>query len=368
MASIRWAVPALLLIFIAVCGCATSSSHWSIAINGDETSGINDTLYGELQNCCESFDGYTGVPLEIFLYYHGDYPITSVSYENQTYDWEKVAYSAGYKDIPMLVLPNGSIYYDGAVEKPENINVSVVERPGVSTLDIEPSVLYALGIGGDDELIHRNASRVVIFYVDALGYQRYTDARNESLVDNISSMGETIRAIDVFPSVSIVNSKALVTGKSPNLYKGNLKSYNPDGLTMLDIAERHGLKAIWVDGKATPVSLNQTIHTLDVNSDGIEGDEVANAAIAQYKAGENLTIVHFKDTDTIAHRSGPESAESKAALKHTDELIGKIVKSLDNGTVVIVFSDHGGHLVENGGNHGSLLPDDMIVPIIIGYV
>jgi len=238
----RWAVPALLLIFIAMCGC-TTASHWSIAINGNGSSAINDSLYGELQNCSESFDGYTGVPLEIFLYYEGDYPITSVSFDNRTYDWETVAHDAGYKDIPMLVLPNGSVYYDGVVSKPESINVSVAERPGVSTLDIEPSVLYALGIGGDDDLIHRNASRVVIFYVDALGYQRYTDARNESLVDNITSLGETFRAIDVFPSVSIVNSKALITGKSPNLYKGELKSYYPDGPTMLDIAGQHGLQA-----------------------------------------------------------------------------------------------------------------------------
>ncbi|HEY3421946.1 MAG TPA: alkaline phosphatase family protein [Methanocellaceae archaeon] len=365
MNGIRWAVPALLLIFIALCGC--TATHWSIAINGDVSAAINDSAYGELQNCSESFDGYTGVPLEIFLYHDGDYPITSVSFDNRTYNWTEVAYSAGYADIPMLVLPNGSIYYEGTVTKPSDIDVSIVERPNVSTLEIEPSVLYALGIGGDDELIHRNASRVVIFYVDALGYQRFTDARNESLVDNITSLGETIRAIDVFPSVSIVNSKTLVTGKPPDLEKGALKSYYPDGPTMFDIAEQHGMKALWVDGKATPVSLNQTLYTLDTNGDGLEGDEVADAAIAQYKAGENLMVVHFKDTDTIAHSTGPESPRSKAVLKHTDELIGKIVKSLDNGTVVVVFSDHGGHLIENGGNHGSLLPDDMIVPIVIGY-
>jgi hypothetical protein len=368
MSKMRWAVPALLLIFIAACGCTSPSSHWSVAINGNASGSINDTLYGELQNCSETFDGYTGVPLEIFLYYWGDYPITSLSFDDHTYDWEQAAYSAGYKDIPMVVLPNGSIYYEGVVSKPKNINVSVVERPDVSTLDIEPSVLYALGIGGDDDLIHTNASRVVIFYVDALGYQRYSDARNESLVDNISSLGETIKAIDVFPSVSIVNSKALVTGKAPDLYKGELKSYLPDGPTMLDIAGQHGLQAVWVDGKATPVTLSQTLHTVDLNGNGFEGDEVADAAIARYKAGENLTIVHFKDTDTIAHSTGPESAESKAALKRTDEMIGKIVNSLDNGTIVIVFSDHGGHPVENGGNHGSLLPEDMIVPIVIGYV
>jgi hypothetical protein len=76
----------------------------------------------------------------------------------------------------------------------------------------------------------------------------------------------------------------------------------------------------------------------------------------------NLLFVHFKDTDSIAHDKGPYSDESMAALQFADTQIGRMLPLLDPGTMVIVYADHGGHTTFDGGHHGTLIPEDMIIP------
>jgi len=357
----------LFLIAVTLSGCVSHGQGWTLIINGDSNKTIDGALYGTLKNDSETIDGATGIPLEIFLYYYGVFPVTSVSYDGATYDWETVAYNAD-KDIPMLVEPDGSLYYSGKTARVTDINVTVAEKPNVSTLDIEPSVLYALGAGGREDLIDNKTDKVVLFYVDAMGYQRYMDALQKGLVDNMSALGEPIKAVCVYPSVSQTNAKAMATGLAPDLVRGDFRSYLPYNDTMLDILDKKGMRAVWVDGDTAPVKLNDTVYNLDTNKDGSEDDEVADSAIQQYQMGANLTIVHFSDTDIQMHLHGPDSPEAQGALKMADSLIGKIVKNLDNGTVVIVYADHGCHMIITGGNHGTLLPDDMYIPIIIGRV
>jgi predicted AlkP superfamily pyrophosphatase or phosphodiesterase len=107
---------------------------------------------------------------------------------------------------------------------------------------------------------------------------------------------------------------------------------------------------------------------IDMNGDGSEDDEVTAAAIGEYRAGADFMVVHFKDTDTIMHDHGPYTPEGRASVKTADAEIGKILESLDNGTVVVIYADHGCHTARRGGNHGTLIPDDMYIPLIVGRV
>ena len=362
------ALPALFLLFlfiVAASGCVSEGRGWSFTINGDPLKTVNGSLYGQLKNDTKTYDGVTGIPLEIFLAYYGVYPITDVSYNGVVYNWSDAAYAAD-KDIPMLVEPNGSVYYAGKKELPANINATVVEKPGVSTLDVAPSVLYALDAGGEEDLIHEKANKVVIFYLDAFGYERYLDARQRGLVDNISSLGEPVKAVCVYPSITQNNAKAMATGLAPDLARGDFRSYLPYNDTVFDILERKGLDAVWVDGNGPPVSVNHTILSTDKNGDGSEDDEATDSAIAEYRAGADFMVVHFKDTDTIMHDYGPYSPEGLASVKTADAEVGKILESLDKGTVVIIYADHGCHTARRGGNHGTLIPDDMYIPLIVG--
>lgn len=100
-----------------------------------------------------------------------------------------------------------------------------------------------------------------------------------------------------------------------------------------------------------------------------EADEVADEAIRQYCDEDiDLMFVHFKDPDKLQHINGPFSEKGRDSLEYVDGQLGRVLDVLEPGTVVMVFADHGGHNTIAGGNHGTLLPVDMIVPIIVHVV
>ncbi|HEY3272913.1 MAG TPA: alkaline phosphatase family protein [Methanocella sp.] len=357
-----------LFLVLAASGCTGSTKDWAITINGDSAYTINSTVYASIAASSETINNTNGVTLEEFLYRFGIYPVTSVTIDGHAYDWAWFASTTDF-DTPVLVLPNGSIFDGQSFLKADNIIVNVTEKPAYSSLDIEPSMLYALGLGGNDTLIHEKSDRIVLFYVDALGYERYQEAKSKGIIDNITSLGEPIEISCVYPSVSIVNSKTLVSGIPPNASKGDLRSYYPDGPTVLEAASQQGLTAYWIDGKTSPVNLGDyVIYRQDRNKDGYEASEVVTEAIGKYDNGANLLFVHIKDTDSVAHAHGPYSAQSMAALQFADEQIGRMLPFLDPGTMVIIYADHGGHTTFDGGNHGTLIPEDMIIPFIVHIV
>jgi predicted AlkP superfamily pyrophosphatase or phosphodiesterase len=290
-----------------------------------------------------------------------------VSYNGTTYDWKSVAYQSD-KDDMVLVTPNGSLYYLGRSVHANNVNVNVTPIPAVSTLDIEPSILYALNAGVTQKGIIPKSNKIVLIYIDAFGYQRYEDSQSMGIVNNITALGEPIKAVCVFPSVSQPNAKAMVTGVGPDLEKGDFWSYIPDNETVLDILNGQNKTAIWVDGDSAPVQVSSAVYNTDKNGDGSQDDEAADAAIQQYKAGADLVIVHFDSTDKVMHQSGPNSTSAEAAVKRADALVGKIESNLDNGTTLVVWADHGCHTTKDGGDHGTLQPDDMYIPIFVHTV
>jgi hypothetical protein len=339
-----------------------------MTVNGDGAHAINSSAYSKIANSSISINGTTGVPLEEFLYLDGIYPVISVSINGHACNWSWLA-STTDRDQPMLVMPNGSIFDGQSFLRTDNIVVQTTDRPEHSSLDIEPSLLYALGIGGNSSLIQDKSNRIILFYVDALGYERYGQAKSKGIINNITSLGEPVEISCVYPSVSIVNSKTLVSGIPPNASKGDLRGYFPDGPTILEAVAQNGLSAYWIDGKTSPVNLGDfVIYRPDKNKNGYEADEVTTEALLKYGNEANLLFVHYKDTDSIAHDKGPYSDESMAALQFADAQIGRMLPMLDPGTMVIIYADHGGHTTFDGGNHGTLIPEDMIVPFIVHVV
>lgn len=367
MRSIKIAALCALSLFflVAISGCTGSNDQWSMTVNENRGMSINAPLYHDLINTSITVDNFTGIPLEMFLDNYGLYPLASVSFDGRTYNWSDVAYNAEL-DLPFLVLPNGSIYDGMSISRADNIDVVLTEKPNHTTLEITPSILYALGAGGEEDLIKQKSKRVVVFYIDGMGYKRYSQARALGLIDNISAMGEPIKALDQYPSISQVNAIALVTGQPSDLRAGGFRNAYPSGSTVLDLVSEKGMTAEWVGGKTSPVNLGDRMDLVrNFNDNGYEADEVATEAIWDYGDDVNLLFVHFKDTDTKQHLSGPFSDTGMASMEYVDQQFGRVINNLAPGTIVVVFADHGGHNTVAGGNHGTLLPEDMVVPIIV---
>lgn len=355
----------VIITLLAASGNVNDKRSWSFTINGDKEFTVDRPLYDHLVNCSVTLDEVTGVPLEIFLYYYDLYPVISVSMNCHAYDWSELAYNADYYQ-PFLVLSDGRIYDGKSCYFVDDVEVALAERPVHSTTEIAPSILYAMGIDESPGLINNRSTRVVIFYVDGMGYERYLKAKSPGLIQNITSLGEPIGAVCVYPSVSRVNSKALVTGDRPELQKGDFWSRNPDNVTILEKVTENNMTALWIDGVGTPVNLgNFTVTCPDKNNNGHESDEVTDEAIRRYDAGTNLLFIHYKDPDKKMHSYGPDSLEAVTALELSDAMIGRMLPVLEPGTIVIIYADHGGHTTCKGGNHGTLLPEDMIVPIVV---
>ncbi|CAJ35303.1 alkaline phosphatase family protein [Methanocella arvoryzae] len=358
---------AVMSIFIvaAVSGCTASAKDWSMTLQGDPSMAINQSVYASLKNCNETIDEVNGIPLEIFLYYYGLYPVTAVTIDERQYDWRQEAYAYDY-DMPFLVLPDGRIYDGRETYAASRINVTTSHKPAHSSLEIPASIMYSLTGEGSEGLINGSASQIILYYVDALGYERYQKAKANGTINNITALGDPIEATCVYPSISRVNSRALVTGKPSNLTKGDFRIGIPDADTILDRLQAQGKSAVWIDGVSSPVFLGDDIvYRPDTNHNSRETDEITAEAIRQYLSGTNMIFVHFKDTDKKAHAFGPESEQAVAALIDADSAIGCINSVLCPGTVVVVYADHGVHDIRSGGNHGTLLPEDMIVPIVV---
>ena len=139
---------------------------------------------------------------------------------------------------------------------------------------------------------------------------------------------------------------------------------------VITMALKNGVSAAWVDGPRPPVSLRQgTIKVDDTNGDGSWDDEIAGRAAAEYANGTRLLYVHLFDTDRMLHAYGPYSAQSLDSATRADALIGYLAGRLKPGTLLLVIADHGGHEITGGrGDHGSLLPRDMLVPLTVRLV
>lgn len=308
-----------------------------------------------------------GVLLERYLWQQGLYPVVGIWSEGHYIDWADAA-SRSLWYIPAFLSPDGKLSLFGERLDAREITVVTEPRPILSVLDVAPTACGALGLPGDfdgRDLCRANASRVVVIYVDGLGWCRYGQAR--PAMKNLSAL-QPSPACCVYPSISNVNAAAMVTGVSPER-SGIDRWENREMRTddVLDLSLCNGINAAWIDGPHPPVSLSRGIVRVnDTNGDGSFDDEITDRAIADYNNGTRLLYVHLSDTDRTLHAHGPYSQQSLESAANADVLIGRVLGHLQPGTLLIVVSDHGGHDIRGGkGDHGSLLPRDMLVPLAI---
>jgi hypothetical protein len=349
---VKHALMALLIILLLTQAAATSSPGGCFTLQG----------HSSLQKYQAAYGSVTGVPAERLFWEAGAYPVVAVTVGGTRIDWPDAAYHSLWS-IPVLVNDSSVSVFGHTQGGPVCVKTSY--KPAYSTMDIAPTALEALGLGGDFDgraIVHENASQVIIIYVDSLGWYRYRWAMGAAA--NISSLSPPLMASSVYPSISNINAAAMATGVRPE--RNGVDVWENRTIlvpTGMEISRRSNVSAAWIDGPSPSISADGIARVPGTD------DDVMDGAIAEYENGSRLLYVHVSGPDRALHVSGPYSEASLGAIRHADELVGKMLAHVKPGTLVIIVADHGGHEIEGGkGDHGSLLPEDLLVPVFIRYV
>lgn len=71
------------------------------------------------------------------------------------------------------------------------------------------------------------------------------------------------------------------------------------------------------------------------------------------KSDWTVLITHFLGVDHCGHKYGPNHPEMSKKLEQMNEVLTKVVDSLDSNTLLLVMGDHG--MTENGDHGGDEL-------------
>lgn len=234
--------------------------------------------------------------------------------------------------------------------------IGIIEAPpSKSITDIKQYVLSSI----DKE------NKVLIIYIDGLGYELYERAMEEGNIPYMASLDKGIKALTVYPPITDVAFASMVTGETPK-YTGihNREKRPLLAPTIFDMAYEKGKTSKVIEGNIRILTCDvETILNIDENKNGTIDDEIYRSAMTELKAPPNILLVHFHSYDDMGHKYGPSSKKALEQLRILDSYVESMVKDYTGD--IIITSDHGMHDVEDGGNHGDFLSLDLFIPIIL---
>jgi alkaline phosphatase len=244
-------------------------------------------------------------------------------------------------------------------------------------LDIAPTISAALGLPTPSQsegavLDTSSARYILLLFLDGFGYVRYTEARESDLIPHLSALPEPLIGLTEYLPSTRVGTAALLTGASSRVNGVDGRgTRNTAFETIFDVASNAGLDVVAVEGEALSFNLLGAEVQLSGDRDGngsTDDNVLANALTVLNEGMPDIFFVHFHGIDDAGHTYGPGSAEEEKSIMEVDEAVGQILSELPADTLVIIFADHGMHLVDSegrSGNHGHLITRDMFIPIFV---
>lgn len=247
----------------------------------------------------------------------------------------------------------GSIVKTGTltIKKP----VGIMENPpSASITDIKDMVL---------ELVDKDR-KVLLIYIDGMGYGIYEKAANAGCLPYIAALGRGMKAMTVYPSITDVTFASMVTGETPKytgIHNRDKKSMPVE--TIFDIVSKKGKSSKVIEGDIKILTDEvETVLNIDENKNGTIDDEIYACAMKELQNPPDVLLVHFHSFDDMGHEYGPDSEEAIAQLSVLDSFVENMAAGYTGE--VIITADHGMHEYEGGGSHGAFLYSDMFIPII----
>lgn len=354
-------------------GCQPS---WEFSLTG--LGGKDIPVNDQVWEAYEDFAVDDAVPLEQILYGMGarvivEITITDLAGEEHTYTWEDA--SEG-----VWILENGVVIVAGQEITPSRIDLASSPREDeveIRIFDIASTAAAALGLSAPESSTGRAwdvepADAVLLLFLDGFGYLRYEESLADELIPELAELEPPLLGLTTYPPITTVSTASLLTGTEPRVHGVETRGiHTTDQETLLDVAAQAGLRVTAVEGDALAFNLRSAELTLSGDRDGNGGsdDNVLSNALSVLEGGmPDLFFVHFHGVDDQGHAVGPGAAAEEEKIREVDAAVGQILDQLPAGTLVIIFADHGMHQVDEDGlqgNHGHLIPRDMLIPVWI---
>jgi len=236
-----------------------------------------------------------------------------------------------------------------------NNPIGIIENPPFeSIVNIYNKVLKSID----------KSRKILIIYIDGLGYEQYKNAADSGSLPYIASVKPAAEALTVYPPITDVAFAAMVTGNTPKYTGIHSREKKPLPIpTIFDIAAEKGKSSKVIEGNIKIIADEvPTVLNIDDNKNDTIDDEIYACAMAEIKDPPDVLLVHFHSYDDFGHKYGPASEKAINQLSVLDSYIENIIKEYEGD--VIITSDHGMHDVQDGGAHGEFLSSDLYIPII----
>jgi hypothetical protein len=369
----------LVALLVILGGCGPSWQAEVVAPDGASFA-VDRQVLEDLDRFIE--EGAEGVPLEQVLWTAGHRAVETLIVVDaegarHEFEWAAVALEAQW-------LPGGTILVGGEELDATRVEVEppgLLARVTASITDVAPTAAAALGLDrpaastGEPLPVAGGAvgiDHVLLLFLDGFGYVRYTEAAATGLIPNLAALGEPLVGLTVYPPCTSVASAAVLTGAPPAVNGVDERGIRKtETETLFDVVTGAGLEVVAVEGDALAFNLRNAEMTLSGDRDGNDStdDNVLTNALAVLEDGmPDLFWVHFHGIDDAGHTYGPGAPEEQAAIEGVDDAVGQLMQALPSNTLVIIFADHGMHVVEEEGrlgNHGHLIERDMFIPVIV---
>ncbi|MFW5714370.1 MAG: alkaline phosphatase family protein [Brevefilum sp.] len=361
----------LLLIFSTAC-----SDNWEIDITS-QGSTVQTFSSEQIDFYLDQSTGsISEIPLGQVLYDSGFSIVDTITLKlndgsTSAFDWELVAATA-------TISASGTVTISNTDYTPTSIEVnpsSLATKIEWSIMDIAPTMAHALDIPNPPESvgvkrIEGSADYGLMILLDGLQFEKLMQLiETEKLSFFQQHQDEIQKGLTVYPSISTSASAALLTSAPPQVNGVFGYGYrSTETVTLFDLATQAGLVVKAVEGDSLAFNLRnaETMLSGDRDGDGFSDDNVLENSLDVIRSGmPELMYIHFHNIDDLGHSFGPNSAEYVEAIIRVDGYLAEIYETLPNNTLIAIFADHGMHVTEEGGNHGTLVADDMIIPILL---
>lgn len=283
--------------------------------------------------------------------------------------WDSIAESASISESGKVSIAEKTYQPDHILISPADLSAEI----DISIMDIPLVIANFLSIPnllnkGRDPILTGEANYGVMILLDGLQFRKLENMIYAGKLPFFATITNIKQGLTVYPPITTSATAALLTSSPPEVNGVYGYGYRAtETTTLFDLAVDLNKRVVAVEGASLPFNLRnaETMLSGDRDGNGYSDDNVCTNSLDVINTNmPDLLYIHFHEIDDMGHSFGPDSQEYENAIVRVDDYLAQIYQALPDNTIIAIFADHGMHAVGNGGNHGTLIADDLIIPII----